>query len=58
MDWVQTISIIVTVIASAFYIHREVHEDINAANARADIQSQRIDQLYNMFVDLLKEGRK
>jgi len=49
-DWVQTLSIIVTVIASAYYIHREVQNDIRAANARTD-------RLYEMFIDLLKERK-
>jgi hypothetical protein len=40
-----------TVIASAYYIHREVQQDIRA-------QSARTDRLYEMFIDLLKEGRK
>ena len=51
MDWVQTLSIMATVIASAYYIHREVQIDIKA-------QSARTDKLYEMFIDLLKEGRK
>lgn len=51
MDWIQTLSIMATVIASAYYIHREVQMDIRATNARTD-------RLYEMFIDLLKEGRK
>lgn len=50
MDWIQTVSIIMTVIGSAYYIHREIHNDIRAANARTD-------RLYEMFIDLLKEKR-
>jgi len=51
VDWIQTLSIMATVIASAYYIHREVQEDIRAQYARTD-------KLYEMFIDLLKEGRK
>lgn len=51
MDWIQSLSIMATVIASAYYIHREVQSDIRAANNRTD-------RLYEMFIDLLKEGRK
>ena len=51
MDWIQTLSIIATVIGSAYYIHRDIHEDMK-------IQSSRTDRLYEMFIDLLKEGRK
>ena len=50
MDWIQTLSIMATVIASAYYIHREVQMDMRSANARTD-------KLYEMFIDLLKEGR-
>ncbi|MEK6880473.1 MAG: hypothetical protein AABY22_12730 [Nanoarchaeota archaeon] len=51
MEWIQTLSIMATVVASAYYIHREVQMDIRAANARTD-------RLYEMFIDLLKEGKK
>lgn len=51
MDWMQTFSIIGTVIVSAFYIHRDVRADMQ-------IQSSRTDRLYEMFIDLVKEGRK
>lgn len=51
MDWIQTLSIIATVLASAFYIHREIQADIKA-------QSARTDRLYEMFIDLIKEGKK
>ena len=50
MDWIQTLSIIVTVLGSAYYLHRDIHEDIR-------IQSARTDKLYEMFIDLLKEKR-
>ena len=51
MDWIQTLSIIATVLGSAFYIHCEVQADIKT-------QSARTDRLYEMFIDLLKEQRK
>ena len=50
MDWIQTISIMATVVASAFYMHREIQSDIKS-------QSARTDKLYEMFVDLLKERK-
>jgi len=49
MEWTQTLTIIATVISSAYYIHREVQQDIRAANARTD-------KLYEMFINLLKKG--
>jgi Ni,Fe-hydrogenase I cytochrome b subunit len=51
MDWVQALSVMATVVATGYYIHREVQEDIRAANARTD-------RLYEMFIDLIKEGKK
>lgn len=51
MDWVQVLSIMATVVATGYYIHREVQADIKSANARTD-------RLYEMFIDLIKEGRK
>jgi hypothetical protein len=58
MDWIQTLSIIASVGASAFYIHREIQSDIK--NVREEIKSQslRSDRLYEMFIDLIKEGKK
>jgi hypothetical protein len=51
MEWTQTLSIIVTVIACAYYIHRDIQNDMRIMNARTD-------KLYEMFIDLIKEGRK
>jgi hypothetical protein len=48
MDWVQTLSIIITVIGSAYFIHRDIREDMKTQTARTD-------QLYQMFIDLRKE---
>lgn len=49
-DWIQTLSVIATVVATAYYIHREIHADMRA-------QSARTDRLYEMFIDLLKERK-
>lgn len=51
MEWLQTGSIIITVIASAYYIHRDVQQDMKSQGARTD-------RLYEMFIDLIKEGKK
>lgn len=57
MDWIQALSIMATVIATAYYIHREIQQDIRAI--RDDIKSAnaRTDRLYEMFIDLLKEKK-
>jgi hypothetical protein len=57
MEWIQTISIILTVLGTGYYLHREVKEDINVQTSRVDQANSRIDQLYQMFVDLLKERK-
>jgi hypothetical protein len=51
MEWLHTLSVIATVVASAYFIHRDIHSDMRA-------QSARTDKLYEMFIDLIKEGRK
>ena len=51
MDWTQTISIIATVLATSYYIHRNIKQDMKNQTARTD-------RLYEMFIDLLKEGKK
>jgi len=50
VDWIQVLSIIATLIGGIFYIHSDVKE------IRKDMQTQsaRIDKLYEMFIDLLK----
>jgi len=49
--WIQTLSIMTTVIASAYYIHRDIQHDMK-------MQTARTDKLYEMFIDLIKETRK
>ena len=51
MEIFQFVSIIGTMVGCAYYIHREIHADMQA-------QSARTDKLYEMFIDLIKEGRK
>ena len=58
MDWIQTLSIMATVVASAYYIHREIQMDIRSTRDEIKSQSARTDRLYEMFIDLLKEGKK
>lgn len=50
MEWIHTVSIITTVIVSAYYIHKDIREDMKT-------QSARTDRLYEMFIDLLKEKK-
>lgn len=48
MEWFQTLSIIGTVLATGYYIHRDIKEDMKA-------QTSRTDRLYEMYCDVLKE---
>lgn len=57
MDWLQVISIIATVIGSAYYIHREIQADIRSICEEIKSQAARTDRLYEMFIDLLKERK-
>jgi hypothetical protein len=51
MDWIQTLSIIFTCVGSVYFFHRDIKEDMKNQTARTD-------RLYEMFIDLIKEGRK
>jgi hypothetical protein len=71
-DWTQTITIIGVnvalfgLFATVFYwMINRLDKDINACGlevkslaSRLDGHAMRIDQLYRMFVELLKEGKK
>lgn len=50
MEWIHTLSIITTVVVSAYYLQRDIREDMKT-------QAARTDKLYEMFIDLLKEKR-
>jgi len=58
MDWIQTSSIMATVIGSAYYIHRESLADIRSAREEIRAQALRTDKLYEMFIELVKVGKK
>ena len=57
MDWVQTGSIILTVLGSAYYIHRDIKADIKLQESRLDAQSARSDRLYEIIIDMLKDKK-
>jgi hypothetical protein len=49
MDWLQTLSIIATVLISAYYIHRDIREEMKTQTARTD-------KLYEMYCEIQKEN--
>jgi len=57
MDWIQVLTIIGVMGAFNFYMFNKLDVDIKAQGTRMDAQVARIDQLYHMFVDLLKQGK-
>lgn len=68
MGWGQTLTIILSVsgilLAGGVYIHSDIKSMCSRMDSlssehssRMDAQSARTDQLYQMFVDLLKENK-
>lgn len=54
MDWLQVLTIVGSLAAFTFWLFNKLDTDIKAMTARHDAHAARIDQLYQMFVDLLK----
>jgi len=50
MDWTQTIFIVGTLGTFTFWLFNKLDSDIRSSH-------QRIDQLYGMFIDLLKDRK-
>ena len=50
MDWSQAIAVVGALGTFSFWLFTKLDSDIKS-------QNQRIDQLYQMFVDLLKEKK-
>lgn len=57
MEWVQVFTIIGVLGGFMFYMLSRVEKDIDTIARRLDGHAQRIDQLYKMFIDLLKERK-
>lgn len=61
MDWTQAFAIIGSLGAFTFWLFTKLDNDIKASNARLDqhitSSTARTDQLYQMFIDLLKEKK-
>ena len=57
MDWIQVLTIIATLLGAFMYLHNDLKnlkDEIHSINARIDQKNARIDTLYQMFVDLLR----
>ena len=57
MQWIQVITIIGTIVGFGWYFLSCLEKDIDKVDRRMDGHAQRIDKLYQMFVDLLKERK-
>lgn len=57
MDWLPAFTIIGVLGAFTFWLFTKLDTDIKSQNQRLDAQLQRIDKLYQMFIDLLREGK-
>jgi prefoldin subunit 5 len=61
MDWIQTLSIIATVIGSAYYVHRDTREDMKSQSVRTDklyeIWCETQKEIKQLYVELLKERK-
>lgn len=53
-NWIQTLSIITTIVACAYYIQSDLRRKRDEIKA----QSARTDRLYEVFIDLIKENKK
>ena len=52
------LSMTIAILGAVYYFHRDIKADIAIHTARLDAANARTDKLYEMFIDLLKEGRK
>lgn len=57
-EWIQFAGIIVTILGSSWFVWSEMKGIETKLDQKIEQQSQRTDKLYEMFIDLLKEGRK
>lgn len=56
--WIQVFTIIGSLGAFTFWLFTKLDADVRSHGQRIDQAHQRLDQLYQMFIDLLKENRK
>ena len=64
MEWIQVFTIIFSIGGIIYWFKGDLERDINrldsdikVQNQKFETQNQRIDQLYTMFIDLLKERK-
>lgn len=54
-EWASIISIFVICFS---FLHNQIEKNCSRIDQQISIQSTRTDKLYEMFIDLVKEGKK
>ena len=57
MDWFQVFTIIGVLGAFMFWIFQKLDTDIQKVEGKIETAHRRMDQLYQVIIDLLKQGR-
>lgn len=57
MDWIQTFTIIGVLGGFMFFMMQRIDNDVKSLGNRLDGHARRIDQLYTIIIDLLKERK-
>jgi hypothetical protein len=57
MEWIQVFTIIISLAGFMYWIRSDLKEDINRVDQDCRAANQRIDQLYQIIVDMLKTAK-
>ena len=58
MDWIQVLTIIMSLLGSLYYLHGELKEFKREIREDMQAQTDRTNNLYKIFIELLKQGGK
>lgn len=53
----ETVIVVMSILAGLFFLDSRDETRMNQMQSKMDMQSQRTDRLYEMFIDLLKEKK-
>jgi hypothetical protein len=57
MEWLQVFTIIISLAGFIFWVRTDLKEDINRVDQDCRAANLRVDQLYQMFIELLKDRK-
>lgn len=57
MDWIQVFTIIGALGAFILWSHQKLDSDISKVEGKIEVAHRRMDQLYQVIIDMLKAGR-